>query len=89
MSIKSLGSQDTEIKDTNIDVLKQEMATNMPTSSKRTLKKNSSANKPSSNSKRLMDDMANFTVEKPAPIKVKFYSLNWNFLHQFYSFFMG
>ena len=30
--------------------------------------------------------MANLAVRKPVPVKVQFYSLNWNFPHHFYSF---
>ena len=61
----------------------------MPTISKKTLKKDSSAKKPSSNIKSLVDDMADLDVRKAAPIKVQFYSLNWNFLQHFYSFSIG
>jgi hypothetical protein len=76
----SLGSQDTNIDDSEIQDLEEEEAT-MPTPKKpSTVKK--TTNKSVNN---VAEDFAALSVKKSAPNRIEFYSVNWSFPYQFYS----
>jgi hypothetical protein len=75
----SLGSQDTDIDDSEIQDLEEEAT--MPTPKKpANVEKNS--NKSVNN---VAEDFAALSVKKSAPNRIEFYSVNWSFPYQFYS----
>ena len=76
----SLGSQDTNIDESEIQDLEEEEAT-MPTPKKPSTVKRT----PKKSVDNVADDFAALSVKKPAPNRIEFYSVNWSFPYQFYS----